>query len=107
MNNFWCVFPVHIDMSQGAVGDEVDGVVAIVAVVSSKKHNNHSPSPVKVVVPASPESEVEEDGVALLTDAEPPAVREHGDLFASCQLLSDSYEAGNGEFMCTFLCFIY
>lgn len=84
-------------MSQ--VGDEVDGVVAIVAAVSSRKHkNSHSPSPVKVVVPASPESEVEveEDGVALLTDAESPAVRSNGDLFASCQLLSDSFETGTG-----------
>lgn len=101
-NLLWYAFLVYIDMSQGAVGDEVDGVVAVVAAVSSRKHkNSHSPSPVKVVVPASPESEVEveEDGVALLTDAESPAVRSNGDLFASCQLLSDSFETGTGEFL--------
>lgn len=87
-------------MSQdGAVGDEVDGVVAVVAVVSAKKQNNRSASPVAVVVPSHPaHGDEEEDAVALLTDAESPAVRNHTDLFASCQLLTNSFEESDGEF---------
>ena len=90
-------------MPQGSEGDEADGVVAVVAVVSAKKRNNRSPSPVTVVVSAPPEyGVVEEDGVALLSDAESPAVRNHGDLFASCQLLTNSFEE-DGEFAFTYL----
>lgn len=93
-------------MSQdGGVGDEVDGVVAVVAVVSAKKRNNRSASPAIVVVPPQPETgHTEEDGVALLTDAESPAVRDHADLFASCQLLTSSIEEGHGEFVIVAYC---
>lgn len=75
--------------------EEVDGVVAVVASLSAKKSHRRPESPTVVVVPAVPEYRVRperEDGVALLTDAEPPDTREHVDIFAPSQLLTNSFE---------------
>lgn len=84
-------------MSQDGAGTEVvDGAVAVVAAMSAKKSHRHPSSPAVVVVPAVPEYRVrseQEDGVALLTDGEPPATRdEHVDIFAPSQLLTRSFE---------------
>ncbi|KAG0729676.1 putative sodium-coupled neutral amino acid transporter 7 [Chionoecetes opilio] len=90
-------FIILVMVQEATVGDEVDGVAAVVAVVSANKQHNRRLSPVAVVVACHPgQGYEEEDGVALLTDVEPPAVMEHADLFASCQLLTDSFEEGDG-----------
>ncbi|XP_050725311.1 putative sodium-coupled neutral amino acid transporter 7 [Eriocheir sinensis] len=88
-------------MSQDGAGtEEVDGVVAVVAAMSAKNSRRRPASPPVVVVAAVPEYRVrpeQEDGVALLTDAEPPATRDqHVDIFAPCQLLTRSFEEEPG-----------